>query len=282
MKRTTLELLCCPDCHASLQLRDESNDEAVDEGTLYCSSCDRGFPIEGGTARFISAEDLGGPNRPFARFYDWSSRFEGIAWKVFTLPWGGERKARGQVLDRLDPNAERILEVSVGSGGNLRFLFESPALGHVCGLDISAGQLTRCRKLVNKRGWPVDLFLGTAEKLPFRAESFDCILHIGGINFFSEKKQAMDEMIRVARPGSKIVIADESEQEARRIARFMRLFGSYQDRDADLSVPVHLVPDTMQDTRVDRIWKAHGHYHGYCLEFTKPAQDARGLASDPV
>jgi ubiquinone/menaquinone biosynthesis C-methylase UbiE len=178
---------------------------------------------------------------------------------------------RGVVLNRLDRSAERILEVSVGSGGNLPYLFEFPGVRHVCGLDISRGQLDCCRRVVAKRGWPVDLFLAMAEKLPFKAESFDGVLHIGGINFFSEKKKAIDDMIRVARPGSKIVIADESEQVARTIVRIGRLFGSFRGKKTDVSVPVHLVPDTMQDIRVDGIWKAHGHYHGYCLEFTKPA-----------
>lgn len=271
MKRTTLELLCCPDCQAPLHLRDERGDGTVNEASLCCSSCRTGFPIRNGTAHFLSAEELGGRNRQFARFYDWFSRFEALSYKVFSLPAGGERKVRGEILDRLDRNAGRVLEVSVGSGGNLPYLFESPALDHVCGLDISAGQLARCRRAVARQGWPVDLFLAMAEKMPFKAESFDCVFHVGGINFFSEKKRAIDEMIRVARPGSKIVIADESEEVARTIARIAGLSGSFRGKETDLSVPVHLVPDTMHGIRVDGIWRAHGQYHGYCLEFTKPA-----------
>lgn len=271
MKRTTLQLLCCPDCQAPLHLRDDVGEGTVDEGSLTCSSCGTGFPITSGIARFISSEELRGTNRRFARFYDRFSRFEDLAYKVFSLPMGGERKVRGAVLDRLDRNAGRILEVSVGSGGNLRYLFERPALSHVCGLDISAGQLARCRKVVVRQGWPVDLFLATAERIPFKSESFDCVFHVGGINFFSEKKKAIDEMIRVARPGSKIVIADESERVARSVARIAGLSGSHRGEETDLSVCVHLVPDTMQGIRVDGIWRAHGQYHGYCLEFTKPA-----------
>jgi hypothetical protein len=106
--------------------------------------------------------------------------------------------------------------------------------------------------------------------LPFRSDSFDTVFHIGGINFFSEKKRAIDEMIRVARPGTNIVIADESEQVARNVARFLRLPRSSRDKEVDTSVPVHLVPETMKEIRVDGIWKAHGQYHGYCLEFRKP------------
>jgi ubiquinone/menaquinone biosynthesis C-methylase UbiE len=125
-----------------------------------------------------------------------------------------------------------------------------------------------CRCII---GWPVDLFFGTAEALPFKEGSFDSVFHIGGINFFSGKKQAIDEMIRVVRPGCKIVIADESEQLARLIARIQGVSRSYKRKKLDTSVIVDLVPVTMEEVRMDGIWKAHSRYHGYCLEFRKPA-----------
>jgi ubiquinone/menaquinone biosynthesis C-methylase UbiE len=272
MKRSTLDLLCCPNCHVALSLRDEYGDETVDEGDLFCPHCERSFLIKNDIVRFIDPQELEGLNHSFARFYDWFSHFDTIFNKVFFLPMGGERKARTEILDRLDLNGGRILEVSIGSGDNLPYLFESPTVGEVYGLDISVAQLARCRSLVTKRGWSVDLFLGTAEALPFKAESFDSVFHIGGINFFSGKKKAIDEMIRVARPGSKIIIADESEQMARLIALIFGFWRSYQDKKVDTSVPIaHLVPDTMEEIQLDGIWKQHGQYHGYCLEFRKPA-----------
>ena len=271
MKRSTLELLCCPSCHGALSLRDEDGDGFVDEGALLCSHCQRSFRVKNGVAHFIDPQEREDLDRRFARFYDWFSPFYALFTKAAFFPFGGERKARKEILDRLDSNRARLLEVSIGSGVNLPYLFESPGMGEVYGLDISAGQLARCNSFVTKRGWSVDLFLGTAEALPFKAESFDSVFHIGGINFFSAKKQAIDEMIRVARPGSKIVIADEAERVARLIARISGFSRSHQGKKADVAVPVHLVPDTMEETRVDGIWKAHGQYHGYCLEFRKPA-----------
>jgi hypothetical protein len=96
------------------------------------------------------------------------------------------------------------------------------------------------------------------------------VFHIGGVNFFSAKKQAIDELIRVARQETKIVIADESEQLAQLLYRIPGFLHPYQGEKADTAVPVHLVADTMEEKRVDRIWKARGHYSGYCLEFRKP------------
>ena len=162
------------------------------------------------------------------------------------------------------------METQIGKGDYHQPLLKPPEVGDIYGLDISAAQLNNCRKLVTNREWAVDLFLGKAEELPFKSDSFDSVFHIGGINFFSEKKNAIDEMVRVARPGSKIVIADESEQVAQTVARFLRLPHSIQDNKVDTSVPVHLVPEAMKEVRVDGIWKMHGQYHGYRLEFRKP------------
>ncbi len=271
MKRSTVEFLCCPNCQGALFLGDDSGDMIMDDGGLFCKHCERNFPIRNGIARFIDPQQLEGPDRRFARFYDWFSIVYPLFTKIALFPFGGDRKARKEVLDRLELKGGRILEVSIGSGANLPYLFESPTVGEVYGLDISAHQLAHCSNLVTKRGWSVDLFLGTAEALPFKAESFDSVFHIGGINFFSHKKEAIEEMIRVASPGSKIVIADESEQAARFIARMPGFLSSYQRKKLDLSIPAHLVPDIMEEKRVEGIWKAHGKYHGYCLEFRKPA-----------
>ncbi len=271
MKHSTLGLLCCPYCRGELSLRSEPGDRTVDEGDLLCSHCERSFVIKDGIAHFISPQDVEGLNRRFVRFYKRYSRFEAIFDSLSFLVKRVVRKARMEVLHRLELNGGRLLEVSIGSGGNLPYLFESAKVGEVYGLDISGPQLTRCRTYAKTKGWSVDLFLGMAEVLPFKAESFDNVLHVGGINFFSEKKKAIDEMIRVARPGSKIIIADESEQVAQVVARVLRLSRFHQGKKVDTSVPVHLVPETMEEIRVNNIWKRHGHYHGYCLEFRKPS-----------
>lgn len=270
MKQSNLKFLCCPHCHDELSISIGNPEEIVAEGELACPQCQRRYLVRNGIANFISPGELEGLNLRFARFYERFSRFEAVLEKISFLSFGGERKARGEILSRLELHGGRVLEVSVGSGSNLPYLFESPKAGEVCGLDISTAQLDLCQSLVRKRGWPVDLFLGMAEALPFQAESFDNVFHLGGINFFSDKKKAIEEMIRVARPGSKIVIADESERAARLIARLFRLSRSNQGRKVDTSIPVHLVPETMEETRVDGIWKRHGQYHGYCLEFRKP------------
>ena len=42
--------------------------------------------------------------------------------------------------------------------------------------------------------------------------AFDVVFHMGGINFFNDKAQALQEMVRVAKPETKFVIVGETEQ----------------------------------------------------------------------
>lgn len=56
----------------------------------------------------------------------------------------------------------------------------------------------------------LSLVHGSAEDLPFADNSFDIVFHSGGINFFSDKAKAISEMIRIAKPGTKILIANET------------------------------------------------------------------------
>lgn len=266
MKRSTLGLLCCLDCQGALSLRAGPGKGLLDEGSLFCSHCDQVFPIKNGIAHFIDSEELEGPARGWARFYDWFSHVYSLLTRMAFLGFGGNRKARKEVLDRLELSGGRVLEVSIGPGGNLPYLFESPKVGEVYGLDISAGQLARCKALTMKPDWPVDLFLGTGEALPFKAGSFDSVFHIGGINFFSGKQQAINEMIRVARPGGKIVIADESERLARLLYRIPGLGRSYRGKK-----PTWRCPSGWYPIR----WRRHA-----STAYGRPTVSTTGIAWD--
>ena len=121
-------------------------------------------------------------------------------------------KLSREYLDELEiPPGSDILEVSVGTGRNFDYL---PTDAQYVGLDLSLGMLRRCR--TNLRLWrrEADLILGSAEQLPFVDGAFDVVFHVGGINFFSDPRRAVAEMVRVAKPETKILVVDETEQVA--------------------------------------------------------------------
>jgi len=267
MKRSSFALLACPACHARLALQAGQADP-VESGNLHCDACQKDYPIAQGIPRFIQAAELSGLNRRFAYLYDrfaWAyPSFMAIAFAVIGM---SEERARREILDRLEPGGGRVLEVSIGPGVNLPYLVKRPDVGEVFGLDISLGQLRRCQSYTQRKDWSVDLFLGNAEQLPFQDAAFDSLFHIGGINFFNDKKKAIEEMIRVVRPGAHILIADESERGARSYEHTIPGFKkTFKGRRATVTPPVELVPSEMREIRLFDAWK--GWF--YCLEFRKP------------
>ena len=178
---------------------------------------------------------------------------------------GGLEKRRREYLDEMEVReGSRVLEVSVGTGQNLRFL---PISAAYYGLDISIGMLRRCQK--NLKRWrreAVLLVQGAAEHLPFVDAAFDSVLHMGGINFFNDKTQALREMIRVAKPGTKIVIVDETEKITRKYQRTPFAGSFYRDQHFLTASAVDLLPSGVKEVEVKTI----ANDELYCLSFRRP------------
>ncbi|MDI6770437.1 MAG: methyltransferase domain-containing protein [Anaerolineales bacterium] len=267
MKRTTLDLLACPACHGALVAPVDSG-SAIESGVLHCEGCQKYYPVERGIPHFIQPDQLTGFNRRFSRMYDWFSwGYRAFSKIAFAFIGMSEEAGRREITDRLEPRGGRVLEVSIGPGVNLPYLVNRPDVGEVYGLDISLGQLRRCMSYVRRKGWEVDLFLGNGEQLPFRDASFKGVFHVGGINFFNDKKAAIEEMIRVAKPGTRVLIADETEKGAKGYEKTIPGFTkSFDGKRAPIQPPIDLVPPEMLERRVFDAWK--GWF--YCIEFRKP------------
>ncbi len=267
MKRSSMAFVACPTCHGALSVA-EGPEAQIKTGSLSCPTCKKSYPIRQGIPYFIQYRELSGTDQRFARLYDWFSIVYRLYSRVAFAFLGGEGRRRGELIDRLGlkGKGERVLEVSIGPGVNLPYLV-TRGVGEIAGLDISIGQLQRCLTYARSHKWTPELFLGNAESLPYTDNAFDCVLHFGGINFFSDKRKAIEEMIRVARPGTKIVIGDETEKGAKFYEKTLPGFkSSFKQGRASVNAPVDLVPAGMLDVRCEDLW---GGWF-YCLEFRKP------------
>ncbi len=148
------------------------------------------------------------PNRLFTAFYD-------LIAPIYDR-WAGEgglmRPLRRELVDMLDLEpGDQVLEVSVGTGANLPLMCEKigPS-GRISGVDISEGMLAQVRKKLPSIPCAVELRQGLAEDLPYQENSFDAVLHLGAINFMTDPRRALEEMDRVAGPGARIVVSDET------------------------------------------------------------------------
>jgi len=251
-----VSLLCDPLTHDAVRLNERG---------FLTNFYGRRFPIRCGIPVFLEDADITGQNEKYQKLYDRFAGFYDLGIGLFAfLKSGGLEKRRREYLNELEvKEGARVLEVSVGTGMNLRFL---PRKASYFGLDISWGMLKRCQR--NLKRWGIDALLvqGAAEHLPFVDGVFDAVLHMGGINFFNHKAQALREMVRVAKPGTKFVIVDETEQITRRYDK-TPLAGAFYGHQHELALaPVDLLPPGMLEVRVKKI--AHGDL--YCLTFRSP------------
>lgn len=123
---------------------------------------------------------------------------------------------------------DRVLDVACGTGVLARKIREIVGDGgSVTGLDVNAEMLAVARRV----GIGVEWKQGQAEALPFDDGQFDAVVSQFGFMFFEDQTEAIREMMRVLKPGARIVIAvcdaiDHSPGYAVLTELLYRLFGS--------------------------------------------------------
>jgi ubiquinone/menaquinone biosynthesis C-methylase UbiE len=259
----TLRILQSPYTGHALQLlRDNGREKLV-------SHSGERFPIRDGIAILLKPEDLTGSNLKYNHLYETIGGFYDDSQRVVCALSGFDRDDYVRsYLDFLEVKpGDSVLETSVGTGLNFKYL---PRGVKLAGLDLSPEMLANCQ--ANLRRWQLDadLFLGNAESLPFADSSFDVVFHVGGINFFNDRGKAIRETIRVAKPGSLILIADETEEHVKAAYERAPITGGlYKNRQEPVTPPVDLVPPQMLETHLE-ILNVIGKNRFYVLTFRKP------------
>lgn len=268
MKSKTVSLLCDPITHDPLDLVGELGDNRDEHEFLVNRGTGKQYPVRQGIPSFLDETEVVGSNKKYRDLYDRIARGYDITEIIGArLMYGGRDKVRQAILKDVQvPAGARVLEVSIGTGTNLKY-FPSEAEYH--GLDISRGMLEQCQRNLKKWRLEAELFHGNGEALPFNDRVFDVVFHFGGINFFSDKKKAILEMIRVAKPGAALHIGDETEDLAKEYANSPLLFSRefYAERLGNIVNPVELVPPEMLDIKSNEIW--NGKF--YMLSFRNPS-----------
>jgi SAM-dependent methyltransferase len=128
------------------------------------------------------------------------------------------------VAERAQATAgDSLLDVATGSGNVA--IPAALAGAQVTGLDLTPKLLDVARERAAEAGVQVEFVEGDAEELPFADASFDRVTSCFGVMFAPRHDVAADELVRVARPGARIVIAAWTPEGL--IGRMFRTVGSY-------------------------------------------------------
>lgn len=98
--------------------------------------------------------------------------------------------------------------------------------GHVTGVDLSEGMLAVMREKVGKAGLTemISIEEGDGENLQFPDNTFDRVTIAFGIRNFEDRPKGLREMLRVLKPGGRLVILELSRPENKIIRWFYDLY----------------------------------------------------------
>ncbi len=145
------------------------------------------------------------PSDVAAMFDDTAERYD----LLNTLMTGGRDRAwRKAVARAIDARSgERVLDLAAGTGTSTAAIAEGGADCVAC--DFSLGMLqVGTRRQQGRRG--VTFVAGDALRLPFKDASFDAVTISFGLRNVADVDAALREMLRVTRPGGRLVICEVS------------------------------------------------------------------------
>lgn len=103
----------------------------------------------------------------------------------------------------------RILDVGCGTGDDARSLATLVGRsGRVIGIDSSAALIAEARHRAEHRYPPAEFCVGDAHHLKFADEVFDGVRADRALQHLDEPRGALAEMVRVGRPGARLVVGE--------------------------------------------------------------------------
>ena len=147
-------------------------------------------------------------------------RYDLMEWFFDTFFFHGKlRELRQRTADLADIHSgEKVLDVGCGTG-TLAMEVEPRVgrTGQVFGIDPGAQQIANARSRAARRNQRIQFQIGVIEHLEFPDQSFDVVLSTIMMHHLSDslKRQGLAEIIRVLKPGGRLVIADFKRPEER-------------------------------------------------------------------
>ncbi|HVM63170.1 MAG TPA: methyltransferase domain-containing protein [Verrucomicrobiae bacterium] len=242
----------------------------LDDTALVNRARQRRYPIVDCIPVLLDEADLGPQNLKIRKMYKWMARgFDAFDRLANLITRHALAKARRMMASRLALQpGNQCLYTSMGTGLDVPFLAEQISLNEIdlVGLDLSMEMLRKCQPKLRPYEAHSLLVQANAERLPFADRSFDVVWHVGGINLFDRPAMAVQEMVRVARPGALIMVVDETKDVIKRQYQRNPLTRAYcEDASTDFH-PRNWVPAEVASSTYEEILKGRI----YLLSFRAP------------
>ena len=106
-------------------------------------------------------------------------------------------------------SGESVLDAGCGPGDDLFDMVEQVVPGgRLVGLDASEVMIAEARRRAAQRSLPITFKVGEANALPFPDATFDVCRAARLLEHLPDPRGALSEMVRVTRPGGRIVVFD--------------------------------------------------------------------------
>lgn len=215
------------------------------------------FPIDNEIPNLIFPADLPQSDQDSIDWYkDNAAVYDDFLPLTFETFGVSEDDERAKMIDALDLNEDsKVLETGCGTGRDSeKIASRLSADGELFIQDISREILDiAVRKFKQNTLAPkINISLANGYYLPFEDNCFDRAFHFGGLNTFGDIKRGLSEMVRVTKPGGRIVVGDENMPAWLRETDFGRvLMNSNPHYKYDL--PLEYLPVEARNVKVEWI-----------------------------
>lgn len=273
-----LPFFVSPSDKQPLQYSGNVSDGEIASGALHAGTSS--YPIVDGFPDFVAVQDLSAQTQSVVAFYDdRSDTYDQYLHLTFLTHDEDEAKVRNGLIDLLELRPDSmVLEVAAGSGRDSEIIAGRLGTGGKLFVqDISSGMLHKARERLRGCAVPVSYALADASFLPYADHSIDCVYSFGGLGEFPDIRAALAEMVRVCKPGGKIVVADESIPVWLRSTEFAKILST---TNPQFMAPLPLEQMPVQAREVCVRWVIGGVF--YAIDFRVGTGAPQGNFDYPI